>query len=474
MLAIGIDTRLIKKTILLNDLITIMKKFVFRAFFILCHRLGLYSILADVSVRFVKPIGRNNHQAKHTILVTDYERFRGDVDIFSRHPDFQFLSISPTFLLYLLAVFVREPIQQEWIDSTHFFGVRGEFAAERPGSKIAKQREVYRIFLERFLPEFFRRLSVNMIVNSDARYRREADFIRVATQVGVPQVCYYREALYIVPAHFKHAVDRHRILGPFYSRFIAVQNAVARKTFVDAEICPPENIIIRGCPRMDDFIGKVNSREMKECSSKGKQVTFFSCPRGAQLKDLSYFSFFEASLAVMRAFARLAVVHPDIHFVIKMKDMHLKGPNNGQMGSYISEIEKSAQQPINRISNIEFCTERMAAQETILNSHVVCGMQSTTILEAAIAGKPIILPHIKEIREKERVEEVLMFREYYHLFDIPDVDIDIDTLILARLENPVVTESVMNERRKVFEEFVSPFTGDATARSLEIFRKALQ
>ena len=457
-----------------NGFSEFLKRAIFKLFLIVCHKLGMYSILAGFSARFVKPIGEKKNQAKYTILVTDYERFRGDVDIFSRHPDFQFLSISPNFLLYLLAVFVREPTQQEWIDSTHYFGVRGEFAAEKPGSEIAKQREAYRGFLKKFLPLFLHRLAVDVVVNSDARYRREADFVRVATQIGVPQVCYYREALYMQPAHFKHAVDRHRLLGPFYSRFIAVQNAVARKTFVDANICPPENIIIRGCPRMDDFIEKVKNQETCPTSSNGKQVTFFSCPRGAQLKDLSYFSFLEASLAVIRAFARLAVAHPDIHFVIKMKDMHLKGPKNGQMGDYMREIEQSAKRPFDSLLNVEFCTERMAAQEIILTSDVVCGMQSTTVLEAAIAGKPIILPHVKEIRDKERVEEVLMFRDYYHLFDVPDQEEDIDVLILERLEDPVIPESVMHERRRIFEEFVSPLTGDATARSLDIFRTALQ
>ena len=457
-----------------NDFSETFRKTVFNTFFILCHKFGMYSILARFSTRFVEPIGKEKAQAKFTILVTDYERFRGDVDIFSQHPDFRFLSISPKFLLYLLAIFVREPTQKEWIESKHLFGVRGEFAAEKPGSEIARQRQSYRDFLKGFLPVFLGQLSVDLVVNSDARYRREADFVRVATQIGVPHICYYREALYMQPAHFKHAVDRHRLLGPFYSRFIAVQNAVARQTFVEANICPPENIIIRGCPRMDDFIEKMNNQETYQSASRGKQVAFFSCPRGAQLKDLSYFSFLEASLAVIRAFARLAVAYPDIHFVIKMKDMHLKGPNRGQMGEYMREIEQSAKRPFDSLLNVEFCTERMAAQEIILTSKVVCGMQSTTVLEAAIAGKPIILPHVQEIRDKERVEEVLMFRDYYHLFDVPDQEEDIDALILERLEDPVIPGAVMHERRRIFEEFVSPLTGDATARSIDIFRAALQ
>ena len=68
-----------------------LNKALFKAFFVLCHTLELYSILAWFSTRFVQPIGKEKTQANCTILVTDYERFRGDVDIFSQHSE---LSVS--------------------------------------------------------------------------------------------------------------------------------------------------------------------------------------------------------------------------------------------------------------------------------------------------------------------------------------------------------------------------------------------
>jgi len=39
------------------------------------------------------------------------------------------------------------------------------------------------------------------------------------------------------------------------------------------------------------------------------------------------------------------------------------------------------------------------AQKLILESSVVCGINSTTILEAALAGKPVIVPYFKQLRQ---------------------------------------------------------------------------
>ena len=146
---------------------------------------------------------------------------------------------------------------------------------------MAKQREAYRGFLRKFLPVFLRRLGVDIVVNSDARYRREADFVRVASELGVPHICYYREALYMQPAQFKHAVDRHRLLGPFYSRFIAVQNAVARQTFVEANICPHLKILLfGGVLEWMTLSKRMNNQESCQPASKGQTGSVFFLPKG--------------------------------------------------------------------------------------------------------------------------------------------------------------------------------------------------
>ena len=98
-------------------------------------------------------------------------------------------------------------------------------------------------------------------------------------------------------------------------------------------------------------------------------------------------------------------------------------------------------------------------------------MQSTTVLEAAIAGKPVILPHFKEMREREGAGQVLMYQEYYGLFDVPDNSEHLKAIIFDRLSKPEIKSVVMKGRRALFEKYVSPLNGGATQMSLDMIRE---
>lgn len=97
-------------------------------------------------------------------------------------------------------------------------------------------------------------------------------------------------------------------------------------------------------------------------------------------------------------------------------------------------------------------------------------MQSTVVLEAAVAGKPVILPHFREMCEREGSEQVLMYQDYRDLFDVPDDAADLKRMVMERLANPQIDEETMCRRRAMFEAHVSPLTGEATDVSLDLIR----
>ncbi len=342
---------------------------------------------------------------------------------------------------------------------------RVEFHRAGTQSKIARQRERYRAFLRHFLPEFFGGLNIDIVMNSDFRYRREADLVRIASECGYGHICYYREALYIVPAHYTLAVQRHRAFAPFFGDVIAVQNEITKQMFLESGISTPDRIQVRGCPRMDGFaenvsLGQTNAKKRK------KQIVYFSCPRGAQLEDIRTFDFFSTTQQVVRALFELAKDDPDLHIVIKMKEMHI----SLQLDEMRQELHRIAGSE-KGLPNVEFETGRMAAHDLIRQSDIICAMQSTTVLEAAIAGKPVILPHFKEMREREGAGQVLMYQEYYGLFDVPDNSEHLKAIILDRLSRPKIKSVVMKGRRALFEKYVSPLNGGATQMSLDMIRE---
>ena len=166
--------------------------------------LGAYDLLAWVAARHVTerrnnenvPVPKAGRQSgRDTVLVLDSERFRGDLDIFSREEDIRILCISWPLLRHLLASFVHQPTACEKAALPPGLSPRLAFATAEPGSRTARERECYRSFLQRFLPRFFERLGVDLTMNSDYRFRREHDVIQVAAELGYPHICYFREAM---------------------------------------------------------------------------------------------------------------------------------------------------------------------------------------------------------------------------------------------------------------------------------------
>ena len=437
--------------------------------------LDLLDILAKLLTRFVKKIDSdgscsalcpNISENTITILVLDYVRFRGDVEIFVKTGKVNCLNISYTLLQIMFEVFFPKKVLDA-ARKENSLGERWDFLGAEKGSELYKYRENYRGFLYKFLPIFFDFLNVDLVLNSDNRYRRQADFSMVASYLNYPHICHYREAMYIVPAHYKNAVERHNSFGRFEGDIMAVQNEVTKQTFIDSGSVSEDTIVIRGCPRMDEFIRKINFPAKN--AGKTKQATFFSFPKGAQLEDLSFFYFFHIAESIVRVIAKLANNNRDIDFVIRLKDLHFKGKNCGQIGIFreIIRSEFDGDEP----PNIKFSTDKMGAQQLILDSGVIIAMQSTTVLEAGIAGKPVILPHYKKLMETPRVHEVLMYQEYHELFDVPADENQLEEMIIHRLNYPYIPPSVISKRKVLFEKHVSYLDSNSTQKCIDMFTK---
>ena len=433
---------------------------------------GTHRALARFCARYVAELrdGRRHPAAfasaadgRITVLALDYERFRGDVDLFAADSGFRILIVSWNLLRHLLAAYVRPPTDAENLDRPGGRLPRVAFAEAPAGSALDLARQRFRAFLRRFLPAFLGGFGVDVVMNSDFRYRREMDFTRVAAELGIAHVCYYREAMYIVPANYHFAVERHRAFAPFRGTVIAVQNEITRRMFLEAGLAPQGRIAVRGCPRMDGYLQRIGNSHRQ--APEAHQVAWFSSPSGVTLEDLSYFDLLTSSCSAVRALAELARDDPSLRVVLKMKDKH-----RGQLPRLREVVaEAGGGTPP---ANVEFVTERMAAHDVLLASRVVVCMQSTVVLEAAIAGLPVLLTHFRELRGRAGAGRALMYQECRAPFDVPEDAEDLKRLVVARLDDPVVAEGVMRQRRALFAEHVSTLEGGATLRSLALIRDA--
>ena len=434
------------------------------------HASGQHKLLARLCAPYVLvvtpdgelvPVGEQKDRAQSSVLALDAERFRADLEIFAKHSDIRFLAISWGLLEKLLDAFVGRSDMPGRRDCTTA-NRRANFAKAPRGSKIYKNRVRYRKFLRLFLPHFYELLGIEAITSTDSRFRRQMDIGRISSQMGVPYICYYREGLYMVPALYKLAVERHQRLAPFHMDVMAVQNQVTREMLVASGTFREQDIVVRGCPRMDSFLNAISSNTAFPAS---RQISVFSSPSAVLYGENIRYDLLDTMKKAMRVIGRIAKAQPDVRIVVKIKDQHLK---EGVLAHYQEAIREA----VNEMpANIEFNTDRMAAHEVILNSTIICALQSTVVLEAAISGRPVILPHFREALEAPHAAEALMYSGVHHLFDVPESEKEMEYMLESRLAAPEISPDIMTGRRKLFEKYVSPLDASATRQGIELFKK---
>lgn len=209
---------------------------------------------------------------------------------------------------------------------------------------------------------------------------------------------------------------------------------------------------------MDKYIEQVRRIDLQKIH---KRIAFFSCPKGGQLKDLSYFEFMSNTLEVIDALTRFALAHPDVEVVFKMKDMHLDQLK--QIKQQISTVIRDR-----KVCNIRIVTDRMGAQDLLLSSDVVIAMQSTVVLEAAIAKRLVILPHFDAMSSKFGADQILMYSDMYDLFERARDGDDLQEKIARFYSNGGIGIENYNRIIAEFEKHVSSMDGQSSARSIDM------
>jgi hypothetical protein len=105
----------------------------------------------------------------------------------------------------------------------------------------------------------------------------------------------------------------------------------------------------------------------------------------------------------------------------------------------------------------------------IRSAAVVIGFQSTTILEAALAARPVVIPAFAEAARADH-RPYLRFGDAYDLFDIARSPEELKALVFDRLIAPRLESEGLNERRALFETYVSSLSGDTAVRYVQVLR----
>ncbi|MEQ8691913.1 MAG: hypothetical protein RIC89_13900, partial [Pseudomonadales bacterium] len=269
------------------------------------------------------------------------------------------------------------------------------------------------------------------------------------------------ENLATAPGHVKRLEHNARRIGKFQGSYIITHNEVSRGAFVRGGLIAPDRIVAAGALRMDGYLKKIERGIQR--SGQRKRVVLFSFHRMAGLWGLSKVNwpkdpsvgltcFFEQ---VHRVIARLATELPSVDFVIK--------PKWG--GQWIDEIQKVLEKDGISLDSQPNLTvsEALEPHSLILDSDVVIGFGSTTLLEASIAGKPTIMPVFEEA-SREEYKDYLHFSDSLDMFLVPRSEDALRREIVRCLENPVIDETRYALSKAAFESHVSSASGGVLER----------
>ena len=325
-------------------------------------------------------------------------------------------------------------------------------------------RRILRGLYRRLLPKLYESLSINAVLGATPHYRQDHDLGVVSKELGVPYVILMKECLI---TNFKH----HQRIVTYYSKIdrgsfshIVVHNNATREAISDSGVVEPSNISALGCIRMDQYLERLQTVETPKATTneKRQRVGLFSfiksvglygwAPTNPKQGDPGFFQLFDH---VHQVIGKLARDLPEVDFTIKAK----------WPGPWSNEITTSLELggiDYSNLSNLEITSE-IAAQDLIISSDVVVSFGSTTMLEAAIAGKPVIVPSFSEAVAPE-YEGYIQLKDTYAAYDIATSPDNLYDLILYRLKSPVISKEIKEIRESVFSTYVSDIEGGATAR----------
>ena len=423
-------------------------------------------------VQEVKPDDGVASIDKPVLLALNPDRFVSDLNILANSKNFRILKVSFKWQTMLLALFWPSNISS-------LFKLKRYYNPEdnEPVIKIQKQ---IRKFMQKFLRLLYSRLNVNCVIGAGILYSQDYEWGLASNSIGVPYVVMHRENIYSSTFYKKGLQDIFRQMNKFAGEYIIVHNEMMKSAIIDSGFVSPEKISSLGCLRMDEYCRRIQSLNTTTNSRKivkrREKVAFFSFTYASSIKSKSYdcpdehFSknrdsgFIDLFEHVHASIAQLAIQNKDVEFIIK--------PKWG--GKWMDEIEyvlnKNGYKPEN-IDNLTI-TPDVNAQDLIVGSDVICSFGSTTILEAAITDKPIIIPNFDEASNPE-YSKYIRFKDEYNIFDIANSVSEFEELVINRLKNPEVSEDCMQKRYALFEKYVSSMAGNALDKYVKVISQVI-
>ena len=338
-------------------------------------KLGLALPAAYLIHRTIHPL--KSDPARYRALVIEKAVFNEDIlEVFDGTSEFQVFGLGRVFLKCLALGTLPRTICD---DATY---VSADPAAERAKIRYLKLcRNIWRYL------SFFRRYDV--VLTGNWCYWAERELATALEEIGTPFVVLHKEGIK-PPERSKMLRDLFRkTRGQFTGRRVFVYHELERDHQIEGNIARADQIKIVGMPRLDRL------HVWRKLAATGKIPTRSARPVVLLLafipnNFLPSYSGIESDLAwdklcsgTYRAALQLACDNPSIDVVIR--------PRQQELPEVETLLDREGPRPANL--RVVVSGEIMPLIEA---SWVICGHNTTVLLEGLAAGKPVVVPHFDE------------------------------------------------------------------------------
>ena len=392
---------------------------------------------------------------KYTILILTSKAFRKDIECLVATNEFRVLRLPDHWQSRLIFQFYPEGFQKFWVDTN----------PDHADYKYKNEQKELRVFLQKFLKRLYKRIRIDCVISPHPRYVVDRDWGAVSTKMGIPHILLPRDSQFTSsPYLFDYTMHLFKNgLPRFEGEHIIIQSALDKQVYTDSGYIKPEKISSLGCPRMDSFVKKTKKKK-DHSENMRKKIVFlpFGLRNILEKSDLSSYI-----CNVHLFFVDFALRHPEIDIVIKSKPKQPGAPRK----TVLLEPLKDSSIEIEKIPNLTI-REDLDLHELILETDVVCGLQTSALIEAAVIGLPVIIPYFKDV-QNQKYDKRLFYRDAYNLFDIAKDVNELESLILKRLHNQTIGKKIMEGRKALFESFISSLDGDATEKYVAMIKRVI-
>jgi hypothetical protein len=349
----------------------------------------LTGILLRLSVSAAHGPENENAPCRGKVLILSKASFSRDIlDVLSTLPDVQAVSMRRSSIKAVSRAFLPSEVGDNY------------YASASDQAKKAMKR--YREFLSRMWPGFDPGGRFRAVVSGNFGYHAEQELAAALEGLGVPFVVLHKENLKTPGrvAYWEKVYREKR--GAFPGRRILVYNNIERDLMLRTKVVIPDRVEVVGMPRLD----KVHKWRQKNAGViPSPTVLFFSFlpftgipgrygDNGRQV----HLNFSELCSSVHGSMIKLAREHPEIKVMIKTKGR----PVDRQSIPGLLGISSLDELPGN-LHLIHGGDPFLLMAEAA----VVCGFNSTSLLEALAAGRPVVTPWFAEAKNPDFLPFIL-------------------------------------------------------------------